>query len=859
MPNCFCHSDCRTQWTCVVCKPSKTSNQAVRSNIIRHYLSEKHRKSVAQLNSGGRAVREGVDHNQKLVLCTEQICQALIDDAIVTASRKSLPFTAIPLMLDHTARAFNAIVRDDLKAVDIAAVRKVSPEAANICIRLEAVTARENIKGGTRMACRRARASVANRLGVLAKKTRELKVKFLRRCRFLCLSADETDAWSLTSPLAVALQGCDPNFNWGNYYIGQKDVALTKTGEGCFNATKEVVQSVDDEFADLPDLLPAEDPRYDDEFTEDAPSLWDRVFFSCTDGASAMRSTPMYAGLDCYPEGISFVSHMKRDNKPLLGNVHCICHNWNLGLKEALKICVWSGMWIKHMRAVYNWFSKSPARKTKFANLSDEMELLGRVVTWKMVYPQYYCPTRWVGMCCALASIVGAADLHQEYCKHLIAKGFRPDRETTDPNLPADAVDARLDEEEENDDISAQRFHHRSFYQFNDVSPRPWDLPVDNIDGDVQILEGEELLRLDTGDMSNQFRDLPNGTGKKSKLLNEYIGMTDFNLGLDCMMLDALQPYKQLVERFQVQTGPIAHRACGWIIEFFDSVNEIFLGDTPTFGHHFNAWAAKHNSPEEGDMISQIKAMGRSFLFTLLRKVRYRIQPYWKFLMGLELINPCSSYEISAGAWEGITDLMVRVGWDQTQRNQAIKELKLQRRRSSRWSLAQIKLCKANLLRFYKDRITDSVQRKYPVADLLACIVFSIHMASAIIETFFSKTSYIKSKTRKNLSDKRVSQVLHVSQTPPPVDVERLPVNSISLDVTVAAKRQENDLDSLRNKYLDRKITREFNVNNRFTQYKGVVDQVYWEPEMRKFIFHVTYDDGDGEELELWQIRTFVT
>ena len=116
-------------------------------------------------------------------------------------------------------------------------------------------------------------------------------------------------------------------------------------------------------------------------------------------------------------------------------------------------------------------------------------------------------------------------------------------------------------------------------------------------------------------------------------------------------------------------------------------------------------------------------------------------------------------------------------------------------------------------------------------------------MASAIIETFFSKTSYIKSKTRKSLSDKKVSHVLHVSQTPPPVDVERLPTDAISIDVTVAARRTENDLDTLRDKYMGRKITREFRSadGRTFTQYKGVVDQVYWEPELRKFIFHVVY------------------
>ena len=99
------------------------------------------------------------------------------------------------------------------------------------------------------------------------------------------------------------------------------------------------MESVDAEFADLPNLIDAEG---------DQPSIWDRVFFSCTDGASAMRSTPMYAGLDSYPEGISSVSHMKRDNKPQHGNLHCICHNWNLGLKEALKANIWTDVWIRH-------------------------------------------------------------------------------------------------------------------------------------------------------------------------------------------------------------------------------------------------------------------------------------------------------------------------------------------------------------------------------------------------------------------------------------------------------------------------------------------------------------------------------
>ena len=230
--------------------------------------------------------------------------------------------------------------------------------------------------------------------------------------------------------------------------------------------------------------------------------------------------------------------------------------------------------------------------------------------------------------------------------------------------------------------------------------------------------------------------------------------------------------------------------------------------------------------------------------------------------MGLELVNPCSSYRVAAAAWEGIEDLMVRVGWDRKQRLQTIKELRLQRRKSARWSLAQIKICQSNLLGFYKARLADYNQpedREYPMVDQLAQLVFSIHLASAIIETYFSKTAYIKSKTRKSLSDNTVSHVLHVSQTPAHVNIERLPPESVAIDVDFAATRTEHNLDELRKKYVGRKVSKQFNVDGEVVRYVGEVDRVYWEPEMRKFLYHVVYEDSDEEEIELWQLRTILT
>ena len=96
-----------------------------------------------------------------------------------------------------------------------------------------------------------------------------------------------------------------------------------------------------------------------------------------------------------------------------------------------------------------------------------------------------------------------------------------------------------------------------------------------------------------------------------------------------------------------------------------------------------------------------------------------------------------------------------------------------------------------------------------------------------------------------------------LSQTPEPEDVEMLLPDPISIDVTSAAKRTENDLDLLREKYLGRKLVRSFKVDGELVTYK-VIDRIFWETELNKYLFHVVYTDGDNEELELWQVRMFV-
>ena len=311
----------------------------------------------------GNAVEQ---HNATKVY-RQDLCSALVDNAIVTTCKKSLPFTSIPLMLDHTARVVKTIAGPNLSTIDIANIRKVSPNTAEILLRLKALNAVERTSNGSRMACRRGVTHCIKRLATLADRSLALKVKFLRKCSYLCLTCDETDSYCVTAPYAVGIQGCSADFGWGNFFIGLTDVALDKTGKGCYDATAKILQSAEDVAGPLGD---------------EEEALMDMIFSLTTDGASAMRSTAFYAGLDAKPDGNSLVAYFKRD-KPLIGNLHGCCHNVNLALKDALEKTTnnWADVWLLHIRALYNWFRKSPSRKAKFKHLHEQFELLGRAVT----------------------------------------------------------------------------------------------------------------------------------------------------------------------------------------------------------------------------------------------------------------------------------------------------------------------------------------------------------------------------------------------------------------------------------------------------------------------------------------------
>ena len=218
-----------------------------------------------------------------------------------------------------------------------------------------------------------------------------------------------------------------------------------------------------------------------------------------TDGASAMRSTNIYAGLDGKSDGISLLARMQKDTslRPTLPGLHCMCHQPNLSMKFVINKYPWCQTWIHHVRVLFNWFSRSPGKKAALRKVHNDMKLVRNTVTWTLTYPKYYAPTRWLGIRRALVSLLNARELLSEYVETLRTQGYRPDRRryTDDRNQDHDddadggrandnPVDDLEDTRLEEPEVDDNRVNRDALYTWGDD---PWDLIVTE-----NIFEGQQ-------------------------------------------------------------------------------------------------------------------------------------------------------------------------------------------------------------------------------------------------------------------------------------------------------------------------------------------------------------------------------
>ena len=138
--------------------------------------------------------------------------------------------------------------------------------------------------------------------------------------------------------------------------------------------------------------------------------------------------------------------------------------------------------------------------------------------------------------------------------------------------------------------------------------------------------------------------------------------------------------------------------------------------------------------------------MGRRYVYEFLKNAKYRLRPYWKFILASETINPCGPSRLSPSAWDGVRDLCTRVRMTEEEVEATVRDLKQQREDAGEWRRRDERQCESNLLRFYHDRHKEdkrqNVEPQYPLANKFAVLIFSLHYVSSSIETFFSKTRY---------------------------------------------------------------------------------------------------------------------
>lgn len=718
----------RRKYSCSICTDMlsvEVAHRFHRQNCFKHFRSAQHCANACAQSGVTPALVNGVLHDREMFVYAHQLPQAVIDDAIISSARKSLSLTAVPVMLEVIARALlSCRGKEPLSTKELMEIRKVSGKGATMLSRLLTLVKTEKTSAGTRSVIRRGRTAVTSRLLKLSQQTMKLKLEFFKKCKFMCLTADESDTYSFSAPLAAALCGCTPTFEWANLFVGQTDVVADKTGPGLFASLRKLLN-------------------------KDGYDLLKKICMSCFDGASTMRSIPLYAGLDGNPTGTSVLACIKRyQSCEKVGNVHGLCHLFNLAQKKTMQLCpLWVPQWQDHIKSVFRWFSKSPSRKSKLKQLHKEMALVNDVVTWRLIYPKYYCPTRWIGIARCLKSILAAGPLLEQYVDSLVRAGFRPVREQEEEEEapPLEQIDARIDSESDtnsdDDDSNDQREHADTFHVWGTDY---WDLPIRDPDAeDVDIASEDERLAMDSRGRASKWDDLEDTFSKKKgcRLLSPRSGLTCQMLGIDAMMLDALMPYKILVERLQTQVVPIGHQVRQWITVMFKQLNE-FLGSAPRYGPNYLAW--KQRDDVTRDLAAQIESMGRQYVHKFLTDVKYRLRPYWKLILAAETINPCGPARLSPSAWDGVADLCARAKMSVARTHEVIADLKLQHAEAEDWCRAEVRICKTNLLKFYHDRIHDEMRQdlepRHPHANLFATIIFSIQFVSACIETYFSKT-----------------------------------------------------------------------------------------------------------------------
>ena len=622
--------------------------------------------------------------NYYLFADADKIENVVVNYASQSAAAKGLPFTAAEMALDVVAATINTISSTPInsKSIDVLMQNGFKQEATQLR-RLKHLRTSVDIGGGSRpkrkgaavlqdtpspvrpkrSRFRRRAHTVRRRVTDLGQKILFQKQLYLESCPYVGIIVDEGNNFSKRCPLYVATISCDPEFRYRVNFIGQADCTGKK--DGC--SIHELVRKI---FSD-----------------HDMMHIYNKIQSAGTDGASVMRSTREFAGLDCKgTEGRSFSAHLKRTVKDDMDFWHCKCHQANLGLNDALdSIPALKLYWLPHLRMCHSEFSRSSNNRGSLQDLHTTLKEFDQTYDWKIFYPALFCLTRWVGLytCTDILSRTSTRTLLKEYAANLRTKGFGP--RAFNPYRYRNARRRRDAEKADGDDRAGD-------YESDD------DLEDGEAEELVRVHQALDNCRLDEDGYQPQPQLFPSATAaarsapsqddlvacdnfdegnedatrfKCKNMLNKHVGLTDLNMGRCCYMTGVLKPYKLLVEELQGFSTPQQHLAARRIRKFYMVVTTGWVGTRtaePMFPcHAFRTWTENMSSAGKDELVDLIKKECRAFAGVLVASIKQRLSADWNYVQALELIDPLGpalDRYATPEVWAALHDLCERRGID---------------------------------------------------------------------------------------------------------------------------------------------------------------------------------------------------
>ena len=573
------------------------------------------------------------------------------DYACQYAATKSLPFSASEMAMDVVAAAFSTVAPEEpkVKAIRLLHAKGYNAEA-NMLANLRHVSARVDVGGAVpshmlhkkdknrrkrkltqkklRLLCKRSRfrhhrTNAAKRMMKIATDVVKVKAEFLMCCPYVGIIVDEGNNYKRSCPLYVGVICCDNEFRWRIMFVGQEDTEGRKTGEAIHELVKKVFQD------------------------NGLENVYKKIVAAGTDGASVMRSSSVFDGLDCRGmTGASFSAHLKRDLKEDLDFWHCLCHKLNLSINDALDaIPALKLYYIPHLRMCHSEFKRSSkARaglKEILKTIVDQMQDFNKSHDWKVFYPILFCLTRWLGLqtCAAVMAKKNNRHLIQLYAQMLRdhnmgARAFDPFKYRRQRRMRAgdDDLDGEPNDEDGDSSGSDDEDEER---ELRDVARAIEEGRIDD-DGyqpQPQLFKSADEAARSAPSQSDMedADDFDEGNDnaarhKRKNLLNKSVGLTDLNLGRSAYMAGALKPYKILVEQLQRTDQPVQHKAARQIRQFYMVMKASYIGtpeSEPMFAcREFQEWCAEMETKGKEELVALVKTECRAFCSVMITSVK---------------------------------------------------------------------------------------------------------------------------------------------------------------------------------------------------------------------------------------------